>query len=177
MPESQPNTDPDDAEELQIIFPTEEEAAEGRAQLEECLAHWRTAPGLLIIKPELAVIVSVRDCSWDDVGFTLQLQTEEPLMAPQSGVADELKVSCSWNQPYMSFDKDCIAAPYSFVLHFAAGGMALVRQYQSTLLQIAKVDAFANASVFNWCFERNGAEAMERLRRTALKDSDEEVSD
>lgn len=107
----------DEIPELVIISPTQQEAAEGLARLELYIPHWKENPALLIIKPHLAIIVSVTGYEVDDERFRVKLAiTEELLVPPEFNCDASLDVDCVWNQPYMSFNQDGIHAPYSFSL-------------------------------------------------------------
>jgi hypothetical protein len=113
---------------LKVLLPTPEQAENGLRQLRTCLPYWTKMAGLLLIKPRLALIVSVTDAETNKTGFTLRLRADDRLIAPAQWDASEMTVGCDWNQPYMSFDKDLISAPYSFRLHFTSEDLASVRE-------------------------------------------------
>jgi hypothetical protein len=113
---------------LKVLLRIPEQAEDGLRQLRTCLPYWTKMAVLLLIKPRLALIVSVMDAEHNERGFTLRLRVDDRLIAPAEWSASEMTVGCDWNQPYMSFDKDLITAPYSFRLHFTSDDIASVRE-------------------------------------------------
>lgn len=125
----------DDLSEVQIVESTEQEVTEGIAKLEACLPHWMRTPALLVIKPELGLIVSVLDSKHDRNGFTLRMAVREELVVFSDFQDTEINVGLGWNQPYASFDRDQISAPYSFFMHFGAEGVKGAREVVKTFVR------------------------------------------
>jgi hypothetical protein len=125
--------DPDTPIEVTIVEPTAEQVEEGLANLNACLPYWKTTPALLVIKPDLGLIVSVLDATHDRMGFSLRLAVHEKLEAPSDFDESEMKVSCVWNQPYMSFGKSVIWAPYCFSINFGSEGVARARELREQI--------------------------------------------
>jgi hypothetical protein len=119
---------PDARVEASLVEPTAEEAVKGLADLESCLPYWKESPALLVIKPTLGLIVTVLDSEHDRMGFAIRLAVQERLAAPPAFDLTEIKVACIWNQPYLSFHRSKISAPYSFYLHFGSEGVARARE-------------------------------------------------
>lgn len=65
-----------------VIEPAAEEVSQQLAELESCIDYWKQTPALLIIKPELAVVVSVMGFAYDQRGFVLHLGVQRRLVAP-----------------------------------------------------------------------------------------------
>jgi hypothetical protein len=112
-----------------IIEPTQKETKAGLVKLRQCVPVWKVTPALLVEKPDLAVIVSVRDVTHTRTGFRILLDVNEVLMAPvEFGDRCSLELACVWNQPYMSFSDQSVFAPYSFSLQFGREGVARARE-------------------------------------------------
>lgn len=118
---------------VDIIYPTPEEAADGLKRVEECIGYWMTTPGLLVIKPDYGLIVSMTDLEHDSLGFRIRVAIKEKLVAPAEEDRTELVLSCVWNQPYLFFARDGISALYSFSLFFGAEGVARARKVPEKL--------------------------------------------
>jgi hypothetical protein len=124
-----PNEDPHATVGAEIVLPAEREVVDGLATLKKCLPHWLANPALLVIKPNLGLVVSVVNSTYDQMGFSLSLGVEEKLIAPRSFDSSEIQVGCGWNQPYMNFDESEIWASYCFSLHFGAEGVSAARAF------------------------------------------------
>lgn len=121
---SGPADDPNSLPTVTIVRPKAQEIEKGLARLEKYLPFWKETPGLLVIKPDLGLIVSVLSSTHDNMGFLLRLAVQEKLIAPPDFDLAELDVGCGWNQPYVSFNETRLSAPYSFYLHFGSAGVA-----------------------------------------------------
>ena len=112
---------------FEIVWPTREQVERGLAEVERYARVWKSEPALLVIKPLLGLIVSLREISQDDHLFTLTLAVEQALVAQEDfNELEPVSLSCVWNQPYMHLSADVIFAPYSFSLHFGARGVERV---------------------------------------------------
>jgi hypothetical protein len=119
----------DDLPEAQIVFPTKEEMERGLAEIQRYAPMWKANPALLVIKPQLGLIVSLKNIQYDEHSFALTLALEGAVVAPEGFVAPvPLKVTCVWNQPYLFLYPGGIDALYSFNLHFGAQGVQRVRE-------------------------------------------------
>jgi hypothetical protein len=120
-----------------VIWPTEAQANAGLGMLNRCVPIWKTTPALLIMKPQLAAIVSLREVGHTPQGFQLLVGVEDYLVPierlHETLKTGSLRLGCGWNQPYMSFSEKGISAPYSFRLHFEHEGVARIRQLWASL--------------------------------------------
>ena len=132
----------------QIVWPTTEERDRGRAEIERFSSVWKASPALLIIKPDLGVVVSLKDIAHDERYFTLTLEVEETIVAPDGfDPQAPIELRCVWNQPYLSVVSDCINAPYCFRLHFGAQGVRNVREFAATKLFRTLKDSSKDSSI------------------------------
>lgn len=123
------------------------------AKLQECLPHWKQTPALLIESPRLALLVSVLGCEYDDQGFALRLEVMEKLKAPERFDEREVVAHYVWNQPYLSFDKERISAPYCGYIYFSAEGLERVREVQKVLSKLRGRDSDrVDVGLFRSCF-------------------------
>ncbi|MEO8125859.1 MAG: hypothetical protein ABJF23_14595 [Bryobacteraceae bacterium] len=125
---SEPPNDPNAPLQATLVKPTAEQAGRGLANLEACLPYWKETPGLLVIKPELILVIAVVGSEHDHDGFRLRLAIQEVLQSPPGFAKKETDIGCIWNQPYMSFTKASINAPYCFYLNFGAAGVDKARE-------------------------------------------------
>jgi hypothetical protein len=156
----------DEIPEAVIVRPTPQEVAEGVARLELDIQHWRENPALLIVKPELALIVSVIDHETDDNGFRLRLAIMERLLAPPEFNIPSMDVECGWNQPYMSFNRDGIHAPYSFSLYFGKQGVDRAREaFHLKMARVTRETPF-DFALLRWCFSEDGEEYLAMWKKS-----------
>lgn len=121
---------PQSVPELKIVWSTQEQVERGRTAIERYAAGWKASPALLVIKPYLALIVSLKDIQQDERHFALTLVAEQVIVAPKDFDREEpIVLTCVWNQPFMDLHRDLINAPYSFYLHFGAEGVQEVREF------------------------------------------------
>ena len=162
--------DSDDKQSAKLIEPTQEEVAEGRRTLEECLSHWRATPALLIVKPTLAIVADVRSHTEEALGFRLHLEATDLLMAPEDMELARFDVFCGWNQPYVSMNRDELHAPYSFTLHFGAEGVAHARELTDIILSVAdqQNEREWEPTIYRGCFGAEGAQYLETMRSSLL---------
>jgi hypothetical protein len=117
----------------QIVWPTKEQMEKGLAEIERYAPLWKASPALLVIKPHLGLIVSLKNIEHDERYFALAIAAEEAIVAPDGFDAQiPIALKCVWNQPYLSLGADSISAPYSFYLHFGAQGVQRAREFSAT---------------------------------------------
>jgi hypothetical protein len=139
--------------EVKIVWPSKKDMERGLADLESCIPTWMATPALLVIKPELALVVSVQQVVHDESGFVLIARVDEALVAPPDfKPADPIKLGCVWNQPYMSIHADLINAPYSSYLHFGAEGVKRAREMHAKLGAAATVENPFLLGLLRSCF-------------------------
>lgn len=132
---------------VEIIKPNTKEMEDGLERLQPCIAFWKETPAFLLVKPDLGWTVSVLDVSHDARGFRLSLAAGEKLMSPTDYNPDPIVLACGWNQPYLSFDRDVISAPYCFTLYFSAEGVARVIEYAKSV-PLGERDAEGRLAVY-----------------------------
>ena len=138
----------------QIVWPTKEEMEKGLAEIERYAPVWTACPALLVIKPHLAMIVSLEKIEYDERFFALAFAVEEEIVAPEGFVAPiPLRLNCVWNQPYMSLGADFISAPYSFCLHFGAQGVQRIRELRAMRVFDKLRDSPLLLGLLRACFE------------------------
>jgi hypothetical protein len=117
-----------------IIWPTKEEFDRGVTDLRRYIPVWKASLALLVIKPKLGLIVSLRQVETDERGFRIVLEVVEAMVAPPDFERQKpITLACVWNQPYLSFNVHDISAPYSFYLHFGSAGVQRAREMMVTL--------------------------------------------
>jgi hypothetical protein len=132
VPEDYPNRGGNSTK-LQTVWPTKEERDKGREAVERYAPYWSASEALLIRKPHLGLIVSIKRIEHDEMYFRLTVAVEEIIVAPEKfDPRKPVILQCVWNAPYMSLDADSISAPYNFYLHFGAEGVRLVRKFSTT---------------------------------------------
>lgn len=105
------------------------------ADIERYAPCWKASPAYLVIKPDLGLIVSLENIEHDERYFVLTLAVEEAIVAPEGfDPRIPIKLTCVWNQPYMSLGAHLISAPYSFRLEFGAQGVQRIRESTATSL-------------------------------------------
>jgi len=139
----------------QIIWPTKEQMEKGLAEIERHAPFWKATPALLVIKPHLGVIVSLKNIEHDERHFTLSVAVEETIVAPK-GLDAQFPITLKnvWNQPYLSMDSHCISAPYGYYLHFGDEGVQRVRKLSAELSDKQKNGPFT-LGLLRGCFQRN----------------------
>jgi len=106
---------------MEIVGPTRRERKKGLADVERFAPGWKSSPALLVIKPNLGLLVSVKSIEKNDSAFTLAIAVEEAIVAPKGfNSRDTISLQCCWNHPYLHLDAELISAPYSFYLHFGS---------------------------------------------------------
>lgn len=139
--------------ELRLVWPTEEQAADGLRRLRECEAAWKGVPALLTMKPDLFAIVSFRETVTNEQGFRLVVDVEDPLLVPEAGKHQQsIDLSCVWNQPYLSFDASGVYAPYCFRLEFGHEAISRVRRFWAALPADKNRLKDTLPSSFGYCF-------------------------
>ncbi len=124
---------PDSPVRAEIAWPTKEEIEQGVAQVQRYSPVWIATPALLVIKPHLGLIVSVKQIEYDDRFLTLKLALDQTIVAPEEFRAqDPIQLQCVWNQPYLHLARNSIFAPYCFSLHFGVEGVQHVRSLTAT---------------------------------------------
>jgi hypothetical protein len=136
----------------QIVWPTKDQWQKGSAEIEEYAPEWKASPALLVIKPELALIVAVKNIEHDERHFALSVAVEETILAPEGfNEKEPIVLECVWNQPYMSMSATDISAPYSFYLHFGAKGVQRVHEFMAT--EIFRSLGNNSMGILRACFE------------------------
>ena len=119
----------------QTVWPTKEQIEKGLADIERYAPCWKASPAYLVIKPDLGLIVSLENIEHDERYFVLTLAVEEAIVAPEGFDPQiPIKLTCVWNQLYMSLDAYEIYAPYCFRLQFGEQGVQRIRDFAATSL-------------------------------------------
>ena len=148
----------------QVVWPTKEQRNEGLEAIQRYAPHWNATPALLVIKPHLGLIVSVKRIEHDEHYFRLTVLVEEILVAPKEfDQREPLILQCVWNQPYMSLSRDLISAPYNFYLHFGAEGVRQVRKF-STTRKFHLWKGPEMMGMLRYCFSANPDQLKELLK-------------
>lgn len=114
---------------VNIVRPSNEERKARLTEIERYSPFWKARPALLVIKPDLALSVSLKNIDDDENYFWLILAVEETIVAPDQFIPEvPMILRCVWNQPYLSLNADLISAPYAFYLHFGSEGVQHVRE-------------------------------------------------
>lgn len=140
----------------QIVWPTIQQMEEGLVAIKRYEPVWRASPALLVIKPRLGLIVSLKQVEHDERYFVLAIAVQEAIVAPD-GFDPHIPVTlrCVWNQPYLSLGVDHISAPYSFYLHFGAQGVQRARDFSATKLFGKLRNSPALLGLLRSCFNSN----------------------
>lgn len=125
------------------------------AEIERHAPLWKATPALLVIKPHLGLIVSLKNIEHDERYFTLSLAVEETIVAPE-GFDAQIPITLKnvWNQPYLSMDPRAISAPYCYYLHFGDEGVQRVRKFGAKLSDKQKNGPFT-LGLLRSCFQGN----------------------
>ena len=119
--------------EVEIVGPTEAERQAVLARIHQFAPGWHATPAYLVMKPVYGLIVTLDRIEQDESGFDLILRVEESIIAPANfNPKDPMRLSCGWNQPYLSLGATEIFAAYSFRLLFGAEGVQNVRKVVAT---------------------------------------------
>lgn len=151
----------------EVIWPTKEQRDKGLEEIERFAPHWSASQALLIIKPRLGLIVSLKRIDHDERHFGLTVTVEEIMVAPpEFDPQKPLMLRCVWNQPYLSLSAKRISAPYSFYLHFGAEGVRQVREFSITkkfnLIKQTEKHAETILGLLSHCFSMK-PDQLERL--------------
>lgn len=140
--------------EVEIVRPTEEQRQAVLAQINQFAPGWHATPAYLIMKPVYGLIVTLDRIEQDESGFDLILRVEESIIAPANFDQNEpMRLSCCWNQPYLSLGAAEICAAYGFRLLFGAEGVQNVRKVAATAPSyMARVRQRPSPEMLSSCF-------------------------
>jgi len=110
------------------------EASRSARKLEECFGAWKTQPALLLDTSGagIAAVVWCRGIKFDEWGYRLVIEIEEPLIVPE-GLAKNATVELSASWGYGSFGPEHAGAPYLFHIYFGEPGVKRIRRLWAML--------------------------------------------
>ena len=140
-----------------IIWAAKEEKEQTLAQIERYAPTWKASPAYLVMKPDHGLIVSLQRIEHEDQNFVLVLSVEQSVIAPEGFDPQiPIRLTCPWNQLYMSLCPDEICAPYGFRLQFGAQGVQRIREGLKTgLVDSVRINGIPHPQLLSACFRPN----------------------